>query len=533
MKSRSEYQFIVVLIFASIALALVSMVSLSSIRLGLDFGKDTRIIVGVEDEKQFLSFVDDLQFNKSQTRLRVSGGDIFILDVSGVESGEDFEKHLLAENPTATIILSGTFGSMTKFINNQSFVMTCIFLFIVLLGVYYIVRYHFAGWYYWLISSLSLLIPLIFSSSLGIAFTQTMWYAFFIAFLTLYFLNTVSYDENRNVFITVFASFIFTGLILMYFVQFPYFSGGFYLFSFGVVSSVLYYLHGKYFAHLLADYLKDRTFPISDLFEVEDSKSVIISRFLSVILIVVLLGGMLAISRGTPLLNSVNNQDTVLIFNRSDSSTYLEVQARLSKLDLFDKQINYSVSEQGQTWLAFDDSVTIEDLDILANDLSLGLDLSVKYYQTSDGELIDYNWTYFAFVGGLAFVFMLVIYDRKSLKYSIGYAVLLVLNYGIFILFTSLFGFSSDYSWLFVALYLPLILLLVLLSFITEKAVTYRRFFVENLISTVTAFLLMCLPVLVIFPISQNAQMMLMFLVMFLSIYTSLGILSMRERKDD
>ena len=199
MKSKNEYQFTVVLIFASIALALITMVSLSSIRLGLDFGKDTRIVASIKDEPRFMSFVEELQFNHAQTRLKVTDGDIFILDISGVESGEAFEKQLLAHNPTATIILSGTFGSMTKFFNNQSFVTTCLFVFIVLLGVYYIARYHLAGWYYWVFSSIALLTPLIISSSLGIAFTQTMWYAFFVSFFVVYSLNTVSYERHKKI----------------------------------------------------------------------------------------------------------------------------------------------------------------------------------------------------------------------------------------------------------------------------------------------------------------------------------------------
>ena len=83
MKRRTEYQFIVVLIFASIALALVSMASLSEVRLGLDFGKDTRVIVQVEDDLRFNEFVKELQFDHAQTRLRVTDGGVFILDVSG------------------------------------------------------------------------------------------------------------------------------------------------------------------------------------------------------------------------------------------------------------------------------------------------------------------------------------------------------------------------------------------------------------------------------------------------------------------
>ena len=537
MKSKNDYQLIVVLIFASIALALVTMTGLSSVRLGLDFGKDTRVIVGVEDEPQFMSFTRDLQFNHAQTRLRVTEGGIFILDVSGVQSGSEFEKMILSENPSAEILLSGTFGSMTKYLNNQSFVTMCLSVFIILLGIYYIARYHLAGWYYWLMGSLLMMTSILIIMAFGLAFTQTMWYALLISFFVQFSLITLDYRENKNLILSVLTCLVGLGVFLMSAVHFPYFSTGLYLFTFGVLSLIFYWIHGLLFEDMIRSYLSGRIFPLSDLFEVEDERSIVYSRTLSAILVLVLVGGLLSLSRGQVILNTTtSNLDNVLVFNSANSATYLEVQARLSKLDLFDRQIDYRVSEQGQTWLEFDDSVTVEELSVAANDLSIGLDLEVSYYQALEERFVSSDWLYLMVIIGIVLVGMTLIYSKHSVLLSLWYGGVSILSYGIFIVFTSMFNLVDGFSWLLMALVLPLILLLILLPYVSGAQTSFRKFYVEGIIASASAMLLMSLPVLIIFPVANNAEMMLVFLVLLLSLHAAMGAFSwfvMKRGNDD
>lgn len=529
MKRRTEYQFIVVLIFASIALALVSMASLSEVRLGLDFGKDTRVIVQVEDDLTFNEFVKELQFDHAQTRLRVTDGGVFILDVSGVESGEEFVKDIETRMPEAKVLLSGTFGSMTKFLNNQSFVAMCISVFVVLLGVYYISRFHLAGWYYWLLTSLILMASLLIVMASGVVFTQTLWYAFLLSFCSLFYINSIleTYEENGRLIFGVCLSFMAVGLVLMSSVLDIYLASSLYLFIFGIVSFVFYLVHGKLINPLLQSYLEGRVFPLSDLFEVDDNDSLVFSRTVFSLVILVFLTGLLSLSRNqTPLSTATTTRENVVVFNKADSATYLEVQARLSKLEMLEKQISYRVSEQGQTWLEFDDTMEVESLESISKDLSLGLNLDVLYYQTLAQSYTTIWWLYPVLALMILGICILVLSMKKSFVFSSGYTLISILSYGGFILLSTFFNLLSDYSWSFLAVLLPLVIVLVLLRYVVNEKLSYRRFFVESLISSVTVLVLMISPVLIIYPGARNAEMMLTFLLVFLSIHAVLGVVS-------
>lgn len=529
MKRRTEYQFIVVLIFASIALALVSMASLSEVRLGLDFGKDTRVIVQVEDDLTFNDFVKELQFDHAQTRLRVTDGGIFILDVSGVESGEEFVKMIETRIPEAKVLLSGTFGSMTKFLNNQSFVAMCLFVFIILLGVYYISRFHLAGWYYWILTSLILMISLLIVMATGVVFTQTLWYAFLLSFCGLYYINSNldSYETNARLIFGVCLSFMAVGLVLMSSVLDIYLASSLYLFIFGIVAFIIYLVHGKVMNPLLQSYLEGKVFPLSDLFEVDENDTLVFSRSVFSLVILLFVAGLLSLSRNqTPLSTATTTRENVVVFNKADSATYLEVQARLSKLEMLDNQISYRVSEQGQTWLEFDDGVEVGELESISQDLSLGLNLDVLYYQTLAQDYTTIWWLYHVIAILVLGICILVLSMKMSFIFSLGYTLISILSYGAFILLSTTFNLLSDYSWSFLAVLLPLILVLVLLKYVLNEKLSYSRFFVESLIASVTVLVLMISPVLIIYPGARNAEMMLTFLLMFLSIHAVLGVVS-------
>lgn len=529
MKNRNELQFFVILIFASIALSLITMVSLSSLHLGLDFGKDTRIIVQVEDKDAFHSYVRDLQFNHYDARMKVTDEGVFILDISGLESGSEFVKELQNEFKDARVILSGSFGSMTKILNSQSFLVICIFVFGVILGVYYISRFQLAGWYLWLITLFVLFISLLIVMLSGMVFTQMMWHAFLFSFLSLFFVNENMryYRDNKRIIMSVFSIFLVIGLGFLITDEFYYMAPGLYLLIFGLVAMIFYLLHGFFIDGLFQDYLQDRKFPLDDIFMVENVDNDLVSRILSIILILLVVTSVLTLSRGNSfILNQGQSVDNVLVFDKSTSSTYLEVQARLSKLDLFDNQIDYRVSEQGQTWIEFDESITLEDLEAAAKDINLGLDLSVTYYQTENDNPLLSNAFPSIFLISILIASSLILYLRKSFTTVLAYWVSNVLSFVFFSFLSNLLYLVASSSWLLVGSFTPIIIVLVFLKSMAASDLSFRESYLESLILSLVSFILISLPVLLIVPGSINAEMMLLLLVLMVSAHFALALVA-------
>ena len=138
MNKSSELKLSIILLFSSIIVALLCMSTLSSMKLGLGFGKDARVVIETEFVEDLKEFSRTLNLEQYESKLQSTEGNIHLLDVSGIESASSLSERIYKSVPNSNILLIGTFGSMTKFLNNQSFVSLSLFALLSITFIYYV-----------------------------------------------------------------------------------------------------------------------------------------------------------------------------------------------------------------------------------------------------------------------------------------------------------------------------------------------------------------------------------------------------------
>ena len=146
-KRQYDLQIGVILLIATIVVAFFTMTALGGFKLGLHFDKDMRVIAEVNNHQSMYDFISHKQTQGYESDLVISQNNIAILNISGIENTDGFIKEMLASVPTARVILMGSFGSMTKFLNNQSFIAISFLITCIVITLYQVSMYRMYGWY--------------------------------------------------------------------------------------------------------------------------------------------------------------------------------------------------------------------------------------------------------------------------------------------------------------------------------------------------------------------------------------------------
>lgn len=528
-KHQRDVQLISVLTIATLFVAFFTMAALSNFKLGLHFDKDMRVIAEVENRSLMEDFAKAKQTQGYETDMVISNNDIAILNISGVEDSEGFTKELKTEVPGTKILLLGSFGSMTKFSNNQSFIAISLIVICLVILAYHIILNRLFGWYKALEVILIALAPLYFVNSLGYVLSVTLWYSVLSVFLIFLVLSDRFYDSfTVRVLssITIFA----IGLFLYISNIQRFLPVAYYWMGVGISSGVVLLLYHFLFLPLMTPYryrvgIVPNRFISSSL----DGPYTKV-KLITAILLALSLSFLLSMARGQyDIKGDERGFYKELVISQSNNTNYLEIQALLSRLELFDEQLSYLVSEQGQTWIEFSPSVSLEDLKEAQYALMNEYQIHSVYF---DGvPPINYFNTQIMNVMIVAVsvamaVFLLLSEGIKSAGVYLFEVMMSLTAYSIFVHLAKL---QNNQVWLLGLLLLPLFLIILNLDFKQRRTGSY---YIESIIASAILLALFSLPVFVIVPSAVSAELIFYFMFLMIAAYFGIGISLLTEHFD-
>ncbi len=512
----NELKILMCVSLATLLVAFLSMSSLSSFKLGLGFGKDMRIITEIQDQDKLIEYIKTMNRQAYDIDFVVSNNDVVIMDVSGVESTEQFVSDLSMKIPSAKVLLVGTFGSVTKFLNNHSFITMCMLTFMILIALYGIMENRLFGFAMSLEMILNLMLSLLVVTTAGYAFSTAVWYTM-IALFALKFILDTYFLEDAKVRYAFSLSLILMGLFMWISNLLLFQSSALYVMAFGAIQVVLNLILHHFTLPLFKEYREGLVGQRRLFFRLEDdaegSKLKVVGVLVSVAMMILLLS-ILRTQQDRPI--HQNEGSKVLVVNRSDSANYLEIQALFHKLKLFNLQKDYQVSEQGQTWIEFDSKVSQEHLEIAQKELTNNLGIfSIAYESVSQRNIFNtqiYNVLLFASV-----VLSLGIYYLKF-KMTQGSETIVELSLAVFIYIASVtfLKLDSNQSWLLTLLYLPFMYSLI------KTSLRGGVGFMISVVRSAVMLILIAVPIFVIVPSLISVELIYVKLILFIALYSAL-----------
>ncbi len=521
MNKSSELKLSIILLFSSIIVALLCMSTLSSMKLGLGFGKDARVVIETEFVEDLKEFSRTLNLEQYESKLQSTEGNIHLLDVSGIESASSLSERIYKSVPNSNILLIGTFGSMTKFLNNQSFVSLSIFALLVITFIYYVFRYRSAGWYIALdlisISMGSLGIVMAF----GFSFSKVLWLVYLLAFAILFLAKDYALKNDKIYFPIAFVGIVLS-IVIYRFAAFDLANVALYLLSFSllILSSRIVYCF--IFKGLIENVSFKLDKSLEDLFEIKSERNSVLFKIFGITLSIIILltvGGISRLTQSNP--QQDLQQANILVVEISDSASYLEVQALFNRINLFDRQVDYRVSEQGDTWIQFDQTLHPLYLELASQELKSSLDINSFYYSTQKADSILLN-TYLSniilFIALISFTFVVLIKSNP-------YFFILFLSFGLslvlYIFGSNILGFGSSDFWLISFLFLPLVIAIISLRIELE---TINKSILESIILSSLILFLISLPILTIVPTRTSTDILFTILALLIISYASIFV---------
>lgn len=522
-KSYRDIQLGVVLLIATLIVAFFTMAALSDFKLGLHFDKDMRMIAEVVDPEGMHEFINSKQSQGYEADLIISDNQIGILNISGVENPDGFVKEMLRAIPTSKVLLFGSFGSLTKFNNNQSFIAISLLVICLVVIFYQVIMNRMFGWYKALEIILNVMGPLFIVTQMGFALSISVWYGLLSIFLVQLIITTTFEDDMKTRFFTG-VFFLILGLISLLSGIQRFIPVAIYWLGAGFFSLIIQLGYYLFFLPLLT--------PYRYMADLEDGQNKIIDsvadgsytkvKLLTAAILTIALSILLSMARGQyDTAGSERGHYKEIVIAKSDQVNYLEIQALLSRLDLFDSQMSYLVSEQGETWIEFSSDISVDKLKEAQLELLNEFQLNSVFF---DGvpPLNYFNTKVF---NSLMFVVLvgIGIYIFLSEKINVLFSYILETSVGLvmYSILVHLNSLNNNQVWLLGLLILPMIQYLLLVDFKGRHHVSYL---VESLIVNSVILMIFTLPIFVIVPSAVSAELILYFMILLISLYVGLGI---------
>lgn len=520
-KRQYDLQIGVILLIATIVVAFFTMTALGGFKLGLHFDKDMRVIAEVNNHQSMYDFISHKQTQGYESDLVISQNNIAILNISGIENTDGFIKEMLASVPTARVILMGSFGSMTKFLNNQSFIAISFLITCIVITLYQVSMYRMYGWYKALEIILLMMAPLFILNQNGYAFGISAWYGL-LSLLLMQLIVAEHYHNQIKLRILLGVGLSVLGL-MVYAAQLDRFYPMAVLFvSTGMISVVL---------SLVYHFIMEPFISAHELFVPQEEKRLLVVsndgsytkiKLLTVVILAVAMISVLSMARGQYQTDGgERGHYKELVINPSDSTNYLEIQALLSAQGLFDQQVSYLVSEQGQTWIEFTSDTSLLDL----NDAQVALLESFNLHSVFfDGVApIDHfnTQTFNILLGCVMTLLTLYIGSSESLFSALSYVVELLASMGFYTFIVYKMDLNLNQAWLIGLLVIPFLYYLINNNFKKEESVTY---FIDSLIVTSLFLMMFALPIFVIVPSAVSAELIFYFVFLLIAIYIGLAV---------
>lgn len=391
-------------ILICIASFVMILAATDTLKVGSGFGRETKFVIKTQNSEILETYLNDLERRGIETEFKSISDYEFEVTFSALENVDIIKSEVSKIIPDVNFSYEGSFGNIATYINNQGFVSTYLFLLIFSIFLYFTVRYRFWGFVTGIQLTLSFAVGLSVVNALKLPFTEMLWYAIVVVLMVIA-MSKHSVIKNNNGMTS--DSIISSGYD---FIKRPLYLGIFNL-LFGLLllmsnlidgESIGVFIISFSLVMILADLILSFLMPrIVETFAAEDNdylefidtwsipsrldSKVLFKRISLVGLTVMIL--LLIFTPKVPLTQFRGrdyDSQKVLIVSDSNAKSYLEVEAMLNSIGLFDKQLSYSTSDSNQLWIYFDREVSESDLKIARNIISNALGIDVAYYITKE-----------------------------------------------------------------------------------------------------------------------------------------------------
>lgn len=553
MQNKFHHYLRTMMIIITLFVGLFTVHTTSLLTTGIGFGKDTRFIVTSENEDRLNEFLRDESRSLKEVRKIDILDHTYSLTISGVEQMDDYQEKLEALDLDFKVKIRGSFGSITKLKNNESFIAAYFLVFFLILTLYFMNRFKTIGY----LSALELIFLVVASlfvtHRINYPFTKTLWYGILISIIMLIYqeqrylrlfqgqdLDSILKSKNASkqayiqTQITQAVFFLFIGLITYRMSNYSFFSVGIYMLALGSFSlmKVFFrrYLLFPAFIYAAkkddnASVLKLQDTPIFNWNNDTEKKYRYLSMILSLFLVFVLT---LGIFQGFDLKESEDyTNQNVMIINKSDANSYLQLQALLHQNDMIDQQRGYEVSEQEDLWVKFSDTVSFEDLEKISLIVGKEMGASVSYYNTGSALNPLHTSTFYWVFSFFVLLSWLLVWSLFNFKDSSSVPFATFIGTAFFILFLSAFQVEWTREIVYVAWSLPIVLATIISC---ESNLFKMEMFKETFLKTTglnfLILLMMALPVFIIVPTAIAVEMVFVIGLMLISIHLALFVLN-------
>ncbi len=544
MNKSSDYYLTSLLIILSLIVGVFTVHTSSILSTGIGFGKDTRFIVYSENERLLDEFLMSESKNLKEVQKTNISDFTYLLSFSGIEQIEDYKDKLESIDPELKVVVMGSFGSVTKLKNNESFIATYFLVFFILLLIYFSNRFGTIG-YLSALELISLLMSSLYINQImGYPYTKMLWYGVLFSIVILIYHeedflqkfkgqsldNLLAQDKNkkrRYAYVQISLAFIFLFIAIVSFnlESFSFYSLAVYMLALSLMILLRLLLQSFFilplFVYCAKKDGKEEQLVFSDkkmFFNYENKESaykilnIILISFLSISLLIGFTKGWTSKES-----EDYTNQN-VMIINRSDANTYLQVQAILHREGMYNKQRSYEVSEQENLWIKFSDKISFSELESISKIVGEEMKVSVTYYNTSSAlnplETFTYYQNYILYL--IAAMLILYLFDFSNKALFLG--VLSILSSAFFILLLTAFQIEWTREIVFISWAIPFIITSELLLMHKGLSYKYRK---ENHLRiafiNLVILIIMAIPVFVIVPTTIAVEMVFILALMLLS----------------
>lgn len=552
MKTKAELRVSFIVIIVTVLVGFLTLTTVGRLNTGLGFGHDVRLIVETKDRTGLNNFLSNQTRNNREWRKRVIDSNHYALSFSGVENITDLVNSIDAHVSDLVVWNTGTFGSVTKLISTQSFISLYLVLFMALTAGYFCFRFRFFGWIAGMEIVIGVMLSLLLVSLFGYPFTKSLWYSVLISFMMLVYQKQMYLVDSegltlhevvesrqdirkRHIRVSLLHSafYLIFGFVAVVLNRYGLVRTGWYMIFLGYIVLIQFLLFNFVFERILLKIPKESSFvqfQNINILKITQPTHILFKNTVSVMLAVLLLSTLFAIPKGIDLHKGWDfaNQN-VLIMNDARSTAYLELQATLYEVGIFDNQLSYEVTEQGDTWIHFDENVTSKQLGAAARGVKTKFNVKGTYYDTHENLFPLEDVDFYLTLGVFILASWIMVSCIFGFKRSILIPILSVLSSMLFVFLTMIYHIKWSRETVYIVWTIPLII-----GCYYSSQYSLNRFFnldlfelefMDSLMLNVILFAIISTPILIIIPVPITVEMIAILMMMIFSIYLALIIL--------
>lgn len=485
------------------------LLNATNFRYGMGLGRELILVTGsVQDNQNFSIFEKQLPDMNGEMEVIQIDEDRSLIRIEGTGDMESIFKNFKQIVANVEIFNGGTFGvinNVNQAISSMQVYFIVFFLALITIWTY---RYRLIGFFFSLLTSLLTLGPIYLINHFKYYLNIYSWFIVLCMFIMLLNFHNWVMNEILNlkeiaiiVKNTIILSILSLGLGLIFWRLNPWMmTGTVYLIILAllllIMSAFYQWVIPIFNKHIFSDVNLKRVFLKRDGIHVPMimNQSLMVAL---VALVIVLSSILLRYTQRDIIPHSHDfSNESIMIVERSDAPSFLEIQSSLGKFNLTDHLIEYKVSEEKSTWFVFNEKASRFALLDASNNIVEKMETKSFVYflereSVSRIDLISNVDFIFAF---LALVGLMVILKNK--KHAVRYLVLGALTPLLFILYLDIFNLPIDYAMITVmwfGLFYTFLMILLRDDIMTDNG------FLNYTSSNTTTLLLVYLPILLFF----------------------------------